>query len=227
MIEYKLEKSLRRTLSLQIKPDATIIVKAPIFLPQHEIEKFIEQKTSWIEKHLQKISKRGIRAVATKHSFETGDKFLYLGTEYPLSFSDEYKQKLQFNGAFIIPQEIAKKGKKAIKNLVITWYKNKARDLFNQRLMIYSSNHDLSFEEMRLTSAKTRWGSCTSQNNIRLNWKLIMAPIEILDYVVVHELSHTIHHNHSKAFWNLVESIIPDWKDKRKWLRENGTTLVV
>jgi predicted metal-dependent hydrolase len=228
MFNYHLERSIRRTLSIQIKPDSTILVKAPLFLPQSEIDKFINSKSLWIEKSLKKISKQATRNLsAIKHTYQEGDKFLYLGTEYPLQVSDVYKQKLLFNEAFIIPSAIAKRSKKAVKTLITSWYKKRAKDLLAQRLMIYSSNNSLPYEEFRLTSAKTRWGVCTSHNNIRLNWKLIMAPLDVLDYVVVHELCHTVNHNHSKAFWLSVENILPDHKLKKKWLKENGHTLTV
>jgi predicted metal-dependent hydrolase len=226
-MNYTLEKSIRRTLSIQVKPTGEIIVKAPIFLPQYEIDKFVNQKESWIEKTLQKVYKRGILAESVKHNYQLGDKFFYLGKEYDLEFSDEHKQKVIFNEKFIIPEAVVKKGKPAVKKVLVNWYKQHAKDLFMQRLLIYSSNYSLVFNEMRLTSAKTRWGSCTSSKNIRLNWKLIMAPIEILDYVVVHELCHTVHPNHSKSFWKVVESIVPDWKAKRKWLHKNGIQLTV
>jgi predicted metal-dependent hydrolase len=186
-------------LSIQIKPDGLVLVKAPVFLPQSEIEKFINAKSLWIEKTLKKIANRPFTHVsATKHTYQEGDKFYYLGIEYPLQTSNEYKQKLVFNNAFLVPSIVVKKSKTAVKALLLAWYKKRAKDLLPQRLMIYASNNSLHYEEFRLTSAKTRWGVCTSHNNIRLNWKLIMAPLEVLDYVVVHELCHTVHHNHGK-----------------------------
>lgn len=227
MISYELKRSLRRSLSLQIQPNGDILVKAPLFLPQFEIDRFVKSKEIWIDKTLQKIQKHGMHAPLQKHTYQVGDSFYYLGNQYSLKFSNEYKQKLQFEQAFIVPDVIAKKGKTAIKLAITKWYKNIARDLFEQRLMIFSTNNALKYNEFRLTSAKTRWGSCTSQNNIRLNWKLLMAPIEVLDYVVIHELCHTVHHNHSKSFWDLVISIEPNYKIHRKWLKENGHNLVV
>src|SRR5689334_13291311 len=130
MVSYKLERSIRRTLSLQIKPDGTILVKAPVFLPQHEIDKFVNIKSNWIEKTLKKIQKRGIQAPIIKHQYIENENFFYLGSKYPLSFSSEFKQKLVFNEKFVIPIDIAKKGKLSIKKILITWYKNRARDLF-------------------------------------------------------------------------------------------------
>lgn len=228
MYSYKLERKLRRTLAIQIKPEGTIIVKAPLLLPQFEIDKFVNSKIDWISKVLKKLAKQTSEFTkADKHTYDEQDEFYYLGVKYPLRFSNEYSKKVYFSSGFIIPDIYQHNKKTIVKKLLLNWYKKQARDIFEQRLLIYSSKYELKFNEFRLTSAKTRWGSCTSTNNIRLNWKLLMAPLEVLDYVVIHELCHTVHHNHSKNFWNSVSDIEPNYKDRKAWLRKNGHNLKI
>lgn len=110
------------------------------------------------------------------------------------------------------------------------WYKEKkkeARELFVQRIAHYEQITGLKVNRLRLSSAKTRWGSCSMAGNISLVWRLVMAPIEIVDYVIVHEIIHIRHPNHSKAFWDDVARIIPDYKKHRKWLKDNGYALSI
>lgn len=107
----------------------------------------------------------------------------------------------------------------------IGWYKKEARRVFTERLNYFAQLHDLTYKTLRLSSARTRWGSCSRRKSINLNWRLILAPPEILDYVVAHELSHTVHMNHSKRFWAQVEAMMPNHKIQKKWLKEFGPTL--
>jgi len=106
-------------------------------------------------------------------------------------------------------------------------YREQAREKITERCKYYGEMHGLKFNRIRITGAKTRWGSCSAKNNLNFCWKLILAPEEILDYVVVHELSHTVHKNHSAKFWNLVEQIDPEHKKNRKWLKQNGWGLEI
>ena len=112
-----------------------------------------------------------------------------------------------------------------IDSKLLTATKKQARELFTKRLNAYAVAHNIEFRSLKLSSARTRWGSCSMKKNINLNWRLINAPQEILDYVIVHELSHTIHHNHSKYFWTHVASMMPDYATHRKWLKDHGRML--
>ncbi len=106
-----------------------------------------------------------------------------------------------------------------------TSYKKLARKVITARTEYYASILGTTYNTLSIRDQKTRWGSCSGRNNLSFNWRLILAPPEILDYVVVHELCHLVHMNHSKEFWTLVGSILPDYKIRRKWLKENGHTL--
>lgn len=104
-------------------------------------------------------------------------------------------------------------------------YRKAAREHFTKRLEHFTETYNLTYRKMRISGAKTRWGSCSVRKNINLNWRLMLAPLEIVDYVIAHELSHTIHMNHSKQFWAHVEAMIPNHRRYRKWLKENSTSL--
>lgn len=215
-IDYQLIRQNRRSMSLQITDEGGILVKAPKWLPQFEIERFVNSKEAWIEKALGKLAVRNQRTI--KHSFQNGDLFYYLGLEYPIVVDDRANKKIVFKQAFVTRESSVI----AVKKLMLNWYKSTAKDLMDVRLMVIAQQNNFTYSKYRITSAKTRWGSCSGQNVVSLNWKLIMMPLEILDYVIVHELCHTVHHNHSAKFWGLVETITPDWKVKRKWLKDSG-----
>lgn len=110
---------------------------------------------------------------------------------------------------------------------LINKYKNHARTHLNERAMYYANNHSLNFNSVRISSATRRWGSCGPTNNLNINWRIIFAPQSVIDYLVVHELAHTKYKNHQKNFWALVSKMHPQYKQGRKWLRENGYLLQV
>lgn len=220
-INYQLLRQNRRSMSLQISEEGGLIVKAPKWLPQFEIARFVKSKESWIEKNLSKVAVRNQKT--PKHTYQNGDQFYYLGKQYPLIIDPKANKKIAFRQAFITRENDAAE----VKKLMLKWYKTTAKDLMDVRLMIVAQQNGFSYSKYRITSARTRWGSCSGQNVISLNWKLIMMPSEILDYVIVHELCHTVQHNHSNKFWDLVATITPDWKVKRTWLRENGVVFTL
>ena len=115
------------------------------------------------------------------------------------------------------------KERELIKEMLTKWYKDSFGDIVRERIEKYSPELNVAPAKIFIKNQKTRWGSCSTKGNINLNWLLVMTPLEIIDYVIVHELSHLKVINHSQEFWTLVESILPDYKERRKWLKENGT----
>jgi len=213
-MDYQLIRSKRKTLSLQINGNAQLIVRTPNRLSITEIEQFIDEKSAWIEKKSTSILAKALK----KPSYIDGEKFLYLGGEYPLSVKVDYPKALTFDG-----QEFSLN--QGNKEEFLAWYKNSFKKIALPRLEYYSKNHQFSYNQVRLKTQKTLWGSCSSSNNINLNYLLIQAPMNVIDYVIVHELCHTTHKNHSKYFWQLVSSILPNYKASKSWLYENGHRL--
>ncbi len=213
-MNYQLIRSKRKTLSLQINSNAELIVRAPNRLSVKKIEQFIDEKSNWIEKKSTSVDAKKPQ----KHSYIEAEKFLYLGIEYPLNVNISHTKGLSFDGKMF---SLNVGGKQEF----LAWYKTAFKNVALPRLDYYADLYQLNYQQVRLKTQKTLWGSCSGANNINLNYLLIMAPMSVIDYVIVHELAHTKIKNHSKDFWQLVESILPKYKASKSWLKNNGYKL--
>ena len=222
-LSYQLvrSKKRRKTISLHIKEDGKIVVHAPYHMPKWEIEKFIEEKQSWM---VRKISEKERSIRKAEKEFAPGEEFLYLGESYPLEIQDthrgEHPLKLSF-GRFVLDEHHVKEAR----GLFVQWYKKEAKARITERIGHYSHRLDLFPKGIKITSAKYRWGSCSRDNRLCFSWRIIMASLSIIDYVLIHELIHIKEKNHSRRFWNELESIIPDYREHRLWLKKNGHSL--
>ncbi|SMM99376.1 Zinc metalloprotease [uncultured Candidatus Thioglobus sp.] len=213
-MDYQIIYSNRKTLSLQINRSAELLVRAPHKLSSKEIALFVSEKADWIDKKINFVTDN----TPTKPNYLLGEQFLYLGLEYPLTLGVETGNQLNFDGKAF---ELSGEGVVAFH----CWYKTAFKKIAIPRLKYYAELYQFSYKNIRLKSQKTLWGSCSHSNNINLNYLLIGAPISVIDYVIVHELSHITHKNHSKDFWQLVESILPDYKTAKQWLKTHGHRL--
>lgn len=218
MIEiHKLVRSKRKTLSLIVETDGTLTVRAPARMKEAEIWKFIEEKKEWIKR-----KQTGARKEALPlRQYEDGEMFYYLGAEYPLRLIPDQKPVLVMDRAF----KLKKSAQTGAKAAIEAWYKKQARIVFTEKVKFFASRHGFKVGKIRISSARTRWGSCSARGTLSFTWRLVMTPPEVIEYVVVHELCHLNEMNHSKAFWEQVEAILPDYKTRRRWLRKNGGTL--
>ena len=207
----------RKTLSLEIDENADLVVRAPHSAPYVEIQKFISKKSAWIDN-----KKRLINAQLKDNlNYISSSQYLYLGSMYPVKIDNDI-ESISFNGEMFTVTNINRE----IMILTLkSWYKKKFMEIALPRLSYFSDKHNLAFHQVRVKEQKTLWGSCSSKNNINLNYLLIMAPMKVIDYVIVHELVHTIHKNHSTKFWQKIETIMPNYKDARYWLKKNGHKL--
>ncbi len=217
--QYQLIRSRKRrkTISLHIKEDGRIVVYAPYHTPNWEIEKFVETKQPWISG---KLLERERTINPAEKGFFPGEEFLYLGESYPLEIEDNLQRKyplaLSF-GKFILNKSCIEKAR----YLFIEWYKEEARRKLSERVDYYSNRLQLFPKGVKITSAQSRWGSCSRDNRLCFSWRIVMAPLIVLDYVLIHELVHIKEKNHSDRFWNHLGSIIPDYRKHRLWLREH------
>lgn len=222
-LSVKVIKSKRRkTMAIKII-DNVVSIHIPEQLPLIIAQDFITSKTTWIKAKLQQQSQRDI----SKKQFIEDEKFQYLGKEYTLKLIETSSPiKVSQKGNDIIchgrPQYL---NNKSIRNALIKWYRTKATDYLTQRTQALATETRLNVGEIKVKTYKARWGSCSVKGDIQYNWKLILAPSTIIDYVIIHELCHTRHHNHSSAFWRLVEQLYPDFKIARQWLKVNGYQL--
>jgi predicted metal-dependent hydrolase len=200
-------------MAIQITRDAMLVVRAPLKFPEKEIERFINAKQEWILKH----QHRQLQKQGTKKEFVDGEEYLFLGQKYRLQITPDYSSKVLFDDTFLLSKFQLPYAKKKFEE----WYRLHAKKQLTIRAKKYSVIMGVEFKRLAITGAETRWGSCSSQATINFSWKLIMAPEEVVDYVVIHELAHIRHHNHSQAFWNFVEGFDPLWKQHRQWLKDN------
>ena len=223
IIEVNIERTSRRTLSVSIKEDASILVKAPKFLTDTKIRELLDKKADWI------IEKRNIvkreQKNKIKRELTNGATLPYLGKEYPMEIVSAKKSSVELmtEGKIII--KTSKDEKEDIQKLLKKWYKKQTKEITTKRIAYYTPIINVTVTSIDIKSRKKEWGSCDNHGNITFNWKLAMAKPEAIDYVVAHELCHRKHMDHSKQFWKEVEKYIPDYKERQNWLRENGVNL--
>lgn len=215
----KIIRSKRRTIALEIGQDASLLVRAPYRTPLAFIEKIVIEKHFWIKGRQAFVREKG--NALTPKKFVNGEEFLYLGKLHKLELVDELNNTMAFNNSF----QISQGNLSAAKELLTAWYKEEACRKISERVSFYSSLSGLSCTKIRISEAQKRWGSCSSKGNLNFSWRLIMAPLSVIDYVVVHELAHLEHKNHAKSFWDKVKAIMPEYSQYRKWLKENGYLL--
>lgn len=193
-----------------------------------EIEKLLTSKSKWIYEHYTKL-----QAMKTpEKEWDKNEEILYLGQPYCVSihcYDAERRARALFDGEefkVYINREFSKdERKKVIKEALRSLYKSMADKIVNERLLYYSKIIGVSYNDVRIKEQKTRWGSCSKKGNLNFNWKIIMAPQWVMDYVVIHELCHLKHLNHSKEYWAMVSCYMPDYNSARQWLKENGMKL--
>jgi predicted metal-dependent hydrolase len=214
----------RKTVAIKVI-DNVVSVHIPERLPLIIAQDFISSKTAWIRAKLLLQSQRH----NTEKQFIENEKFQYLGQDYTLRLNESSGPITVSKSANDLicqgrPQHL---NANSIRNALIKWYKTTATEYLTQRTRMLSAQTQLGAGEIQVKTYKSRWGSCNVKGDIQYNWKLILAPSSIIDYVIIHELCHTQHHNHSKAFWQLVEQLYPDFSVARQWLKVNGYRLEI
>jgi predicted metal-dependent hydrolase len=214
----QLVRSKRRTIALIVERDGSLTVRAPRRAAVMEIESFIREKKEWILRAREKIKSI---TVIPKKNFEDGERFLFLGNEYELELVRPQRPALKFNGGFRLGSSAQKLGELVFMH----WYKEQAYTVISERVKIFSEQHGFAPRQVKISSARTRWGSCSADGTLNFTWRLVMAPLDVVDYVVVHELAHLRVKDHSSRFWREVEKVLPGYKERREWLRANGEKL--
>jgi len=215
---HEIIRADRKTIALQITEEGKLIVKAPLDVSDEVIMRFLQKSRDWIERKLKEVLSR---PRAGKKEFVDGESFLYLGRPYKLHIVENQEEPLKFENGFFL----SKKFLPYAREVFISWYKEAALEKISQRVEFYAKMAGLKYGRIRITDAQKRWGSCSVDNNLNFSWRLIMAPLSAIDYVVVHELAHIEEKNHSKRFWRKVKSLMPDYEKYHQWFKENGHLL--
>jgi predicted metal-dependent hydrolase len=213
-------RSRRKTLALIIKPDGSLVVRVPLRASERSIREFVEKNQGWIERNRAKAL---AAPPPPSRQYVPGEEFMYLGATYALDIVKGQRERLRLDGTF----KLAESAQNEAALVFEGWYREQAKKILLERVEFYGCKYGFQYKKIGITSARTRWGSCSATGSLNFSWRLIKAPLEVLDYVVVHELVHTVHHNHSAKFWNRVRTIMPDYREKQKWLRKNGRGLVL
>jgi predicted metal-dependent hydrolase len=196
---------------LVIDSEANLIVRAPQYAKESDIVDFVEKKRRWIVDKQHQVSTFG-----EKHSpviFESGESILFLGNTYTIL--KESVPSIRFSSTnILIPSEY-------LRSDVIAWLKAEAEKILTERVSRYANIMGVSYPSVKLSEAKTRWGSCSAKDKLNFAWRLIMCPMAVIDYVIVHELSHIAYKNHSPAFWARVKTVLPNYKEQQDWLKVN------
>jgi len=226
-INYTVKRSRKRkrTISLQISDKSELVIAAPYFTPAAEINRFVQEKQNWIHKTIQKRKEDSIKNKSREYI--NGEMFYYLGESFPLEtfFEQNERKGLVFRGNrfYLNTADATEKGIFCF----VSWYKKKAREYINQHVDFFSREIGVLPRKINITSAEKRWGSCSADDNLSFSFRLIMAPPDIIDYVIVHELMHIKEKNHSAAFWKLMEAVMPEYKIHRRWLKDNNHKFIL
>ena len=215
----EIKRSNRRSISIEITREGKLVVKAPYLIPKIIIENFVNRKRNWILKHLKKYSSKR----TGKREYVEDEEFLYLGKKYNLHYGSYTEISVSDIGKLHIPIATKFRAEKEIE----LFYRKTAMELITKRVEVNAKMMKLSYGAITFSDTKSKWGTCTYHNNLQFNWRLIMAPLEVVDYVIVHELTHITHKNHSRKFWNNVSFYKPAYKQHRKWLSLNSHRLFI
>jgi len=213
-IQYALERRQRRTVGLKITPDG-LMIHAPKRITQTQLETIILEKSNWI---LNKLSVLKAHKPLT-FVWESGESLMLLGQTLQLKLTEDKRNTIFLSENNLCMNTPRISDEKWIARKILTWYQQTALADFSRRLEIFSAKLGVKTPSLFLSSAKSRWGSCNSRREVRLNWRLIQAPPHIINYVVCHELAHLKEMNHSAKFWQVVESICPEYKQAEKELK--------
>lgn len=214
-------RTKRKTISLTITSDARLVIRAPLFTPEDYIQELVEKKSSWVRKKQREILIKSMEY--PQHKFMAGEGFLYLGDSYKLEY-DQKVEQIKISGSYLlIPKDKSDK----VSDLLDEWYKSEALRVLIGRTKYYSDLTGLTYKSIKISEAKKRWGSCGESGTLNFSWRLVMAPLRVLDYVIVHELAHMEYRNHSMDYWIRVKTIMPDFEKQKKWLEENQGLLLI
>lgn len=215
----KIIRTKRKTIALQVTDDATLVVRAPFGVDDNTIIKVVQKHKEWIEKKKKEIETRDPKF--SPKEFVNGEGFYYLGKYYKLEIVDNQKEPLKFENGFYLSKDALPR----VKEVFFQWYKKAAYEKISERVKWYSQKSGYKYNKINITNAQKRWGSCSPKGYLNFAWRLIMAPLSVVDYVVIHELVHIQERNHSKNFWNKIKVLMPDYEKYDWWLKENSHLL--
>lgn len=222
-VPYSIKRSARRKkVTITVERDRSVVVHAPNHVSDEAVACAVESKRLWIYEKTRHSQKYKAPPHPPGKELVSGESALYLGHYYRVELvvgTDTECIRLAQRFTIPVPHGSDKSG------AVREWYVSQAKTVLLARAVERARELGVSFNRARIVDTRYRWGSCTARNNINLNWRLVKAPMFVIDYVIVHELAHLLEPNHTPRFWNVVRAHIPDVERARGWLREHGQIL--
>ena len=221
-LAYTIKRSVkRRKLTITVERDRSVVVHAPAGMSEDKIRDVVESKRQWI--YVKKGHPQKYYALPHPPGKEmvSGESALYLGRQYRIEVVKSGVSEVRFAQRFFIPAIQGEKRVEALRE----WFIGKAKEKIVPRVRIHARALGVDISAIKIVDNRFRWGSCTLNDNVNLNWRLIKAPMFVIDYVIVHELAHLIEANHTPRFWNVVRAQAPTMEKAKAWLKENGQLL--
>jgi hypothetical protein len=221
-IAIQVEHRRRKSFELKWINPHELRIRVPHGTSRKMIDQLISDKEDWIQRSRKRIL---VREAQSEKSYLEANTIRFLGEAIPFRWEKEDHSFQLHMGpeAFVLagsgsPEEA--------RNLIEQEYRDRAKEIFETRVAVFVKRLGVNVNQIRVKSQKTRWGSCSSKGNLNFNWHVIVAPEEVIDYLVVHECCHLVQMNHSKEFWDLVESICPNYREYRQWLKNHDTQIL-
>ncbi|MCL1678811.1 M48 family metallopeptidase [Elizabethkingia miricola] len=218
---YQIIFSKRKTATISVERDRKIIVRVPEGLSDDKINEIVLGKEKWILEKLNHNQK--YNPIISNKEFVSGETLNYLGRNYQLQIVNNEFDNIIFDRRFLI----SKSNQEIANRLFKEWYKTKAVEKIKPIAKKFAKHLGVEYKEIKISEMKYRWGSCTPNGNLLFNWRIIKAPMYVVEYVIVHELAHLIEHNHSVDFWNIVSVQLPNFDKAKEWLKLNGEILEI
>lgn len=217
----------RKTTDIVIERDGVVTVRPPRGFSPEQVDAVVESKRMWIYKNLAEW--RDLNTAVTVREWVNGESFLYLGSSYRLSLvADLERDVVLKDGRFCLNRSVLiEGGETAAKKAFESFYCEKGMGRLRQRMDFFAPKVGVKPKGLTVKDLGFRWASCTAEHGLRFHWKCMMAPPKVIDYMVVHELCHMLHRDHTDVFWNEVDKVMPDYLDRKMWLRKHGAGLDV
>jgi hypothetical protein len=218
-IKYEVKYSDRKTISITVERNRSVIVRAPFNTTSEIINSIIEKKKFLLHKKINSSNKFPIPKPYKE--FVSGESIMYLGHLYKLEISKEDFEGIRFENNFSISSLNRSKANQFLKD----FYYEQANEILIPRIKRFADSLGVLHNKISVADSKYRWGSCTPKGNLNFNWRIIKAPINVIDYIIVHELTHLLETNHTADFWNIISVQLPNYRKAKDWLKENGNLL--
>lgn len=220
---YTIRRSARRrkTVTVSVDSEGGVLLAAPTDFPTAELDAMVRRKAAWIEKQVRRVKAQG--PAPTPREFVSGESVLYLGRHYRLKVCTHSDGPAKLRGRWLqVPAGAGESQPDQVRAALVAWFRLRAEERLPERVDAWRRKVGVPMPRVLVANQRRRWGSCDGRGTIRLNWRIVQAPMRLVDYVVVHELAHLLHRGHGRDYWQAVRRIMPDYDQRHRDLKELG-----